>query len=265
MYVNIHSIIISRGLKSEFEGWKGTMITMISALIITCLLATAFLTFAAVKMGFFILKTVLHQFKRLFSKQTNRIKMSSIEIGKKGEDDLYSLLSGIPGNKRILRNLHIPYKNGGYAEIDMVMLTKQGIYVFEYKNYHCDVYVPDDINQKYWYRTTKGKNSMTYAFYSPLMQNTTHISALDEYLNGFSGLRGIKERMLSYVVFSDECRIHNNPAYYQRNEIMNLHNVEDFMKDDIVLEISLSDSALDILYTLLKPTETLNNCFQTFS
>ena len=57
-------------------------------------------------------------------------------IGNFGEARLRSNLSDIPEPKRILRHLYLPVGNGDQTtEIDLLMIHRTGIYVFESKNY----------------------------------------------------------------------------------------------------------------------------------
>lgn len=81
------------------------------------------------------------------------------------------------------------------AEIDVLLLTAKGIFVFESKNYAGWIF--GSANQRQWTATlSKTKRER---FYNPVLQNRTHVRALAAYL-------GIPERAFrSYIVFSARC------------------------------------------------------------
>ena len=51
-----------------------------------------------------------------------------------GEYQLYKVLERLEGNNKILTNLYIPRSNGQLTEIDLIMINKKGIFVFESKD-----------------------------------------------------------------------------------------------------------------------------------
>ena len=81
------------------------------------------------------------------------------------------------------------------AEIDVLLLTAKGIFVFEFKNYAGWIF--GSANQRQW--TVSLAKDKRERFYSPVLQNRTHIRALADYL----GLDTSAFR--SYIVFSARC------------------------------------------------------------
>lgn len=58
-------------------------------------------------------------------------------------------LAGIFGKKgKILRNIYLPKENGETAEIDVIYITKKGIFIFESKNYSGWIF--GDEKSRYW-------------------------------------------------------------------------------------------------------------------
>ena len=112
----------------------------------------------------------------------------------------FSLASSdyIQGDHRELWDLYIPKPDGGYAQIDVLMIHETGIYVIECKNYTGWIFGSE--NNLYWYQTLySGKSGVRKeSFYNPILQNKSHINALSDYLN-FQ-----KEYINSCIVFGRE-------------------------------------------------------------
>ena len=90
----------------------------------------------------------------------------------------------------------------GTAEIDALMLAREGIYVFESKNYGGWIFGrPDEQNWTASYSKTK-----KYPFYNPILQNRAHVKALAAYLGLPLGV------FHSYIVFSQRCEFKKIPA-----------------------------------------------------
>lgn len=117
-----------------------------------------------------------------------------------GEYDIYLSLSNFESDgARFLFNIYLPTKNNTTSEIDVLMIHKSGIFVFESKNYSGWIFGSE--NKKNWYQTLPAKHhgSVKEVFYNPIMQNLSHIRHLKEYI-------GNHVPMHSIVVFSDNCR-----------------------------------------------------------
>lgn len=86
-------------------------------------------------------------------------------------------------SEQILRNVYIPKKNGQTSEIDLLIISKKAIFVFECKNYAGNIY--GDTKKDKWVQYLGKKKSY---FYNPLLQNKSHVSALKIYLEEFGML-----------------------------------------------------------------------------
>ncbi len=128
---------------------------------------------------------------------------------------------------RLLFNLYLPSKRrtvdeSGHAqvsttEIDALLITRQGILVFESKSYSGWIFGNE--RHKNWTQTLpNGKNSERNSFYNPIWQNNGHIEALNDILRGQVPLYNV-------VVFSERCTLKNvtwtSPWVYviPRNEV----------------------------------------------
>lgn len=121
--------------------------------------------------------------------------LHSDDKGHFGEYLIEYALNSAPGYAQKLCNVYLPYK-GRTSEIDVVMLHETGIYVFESKNYSGWIF--GDEKGQYWTQCLNPKTKTR--FYNPILQNKTHIRALQQYLKLDS-----TKNMISYIVFSQRC------------------------------------------------------------
>lgn len=97
---------------------------------------------------------------------------------------------------QVVRNIYLP-SNNGTTEIDMVGISKFGLFIIENKNYNAKVFGGRSV--KYWtvdYMYDKHK------LYNPYLQNLLHIRILEECFN-------INEDIPLYniVIFSDKSNL----------------------------------------------------------
>ena len=88
----------------------------------------------------------------------------------------------IPENQ-IFRNVYIPTKNGKTSEIDILVLSKKGLLVFECKNYSGNIY--GDRKRNKWIQYVGNKKSY---FYNPFLQNGGHVKSLRNYLESYGDM-----------------------------------------------------------------------------
>jgi len=104
------------------------------------------------------------------------------DAGKSGERVLYNLLLKqlkVP-EKYILRNVYIPTEDGRTSKIDMLVVSRKGILVFECKNYAGNIY--GDAQRQKWVQYLGKKRSY---FYNPFMQNRGHVENLRNFLSNY--------------------------------------------------------------------------------
>ena len=111
---------------------------------------------------------------------------------------VYLLRSGI-SPKVIFHDLYVPTSNGKYAQIDLVVVTSNGIIVIEVKDYGGWIFGTG--NQQKWTQVLAyGREK--YRFYNPILQNSSHINALKHQSLQFSKLP-----FFSVIVFSNHCEL----------------------------------------------------------
>lgn len=105
--------------------------------------------------------------------------------GKSGEQIIYRTLIDqihVPENQ-ILRNVYVPTADGNTSEIDLLVVSKKGLLVFECKNYAGNVY--GDAQRNKWIQYLGKKKSF---FYNPFMQNRSHVKHLKKYLEAYGDI-----------------------------------------------------------------------------
>lgn len=104
------------------------------------------------------------------------------DAGSSGERTIYRALVDdihVPENQ-ILRNVYIPNSKGKTSEIDLLVVSKKGIFVFEVKNYGGKIY--GDMKRQKWVQYLGGKKNY---FYNPFRQNKTHCDNLKKYISRY--------------------------------------------------------------------------------
>ena len=104
--------------------------------------------------------------------------------GSTGERSAYLSLTKKFGfmPEQIFRNVYVP-TNSGTTEIDILVVSKKGLLVFECKNYSGTIY--GDGRKKHWVQYLGGKK---FFFLNPTWQNRAHIRHLKELFAGIDDL-----------------------------------------------------------------------------
>lgn len=131
------------------------------------------------------------------------------DLGKYGEYLTYEKLRSFEKRgARFLFNLYLPKKDGGTSEVDVLMLSAKGLFVFESKNYSGWIFGNED--KKTWCQSLpvwrRGRKSQKEFFYNPIWQNRSHI-------NHLRGLVGDDIVMHSVIVFSERCTLKDITVY----------------------------------------------------
>lgn len=156
-----------------------------------------------------------------------------VRIGDLGETRLYNSLSAIPGSKKLLRHLYLPTgEDGRTTEIDLVMIHRTGIYVFESKNY--SGYIKGRERKKRWIQVTRsGKRP----FYNPIMQNAGHIRVLRRILyravdrSNSDPVAALGHRYHSIIVFGNHCNIERVRIRKSRAHLVHYQDVEQLCRE----------------------------------
>ena len=172
--------------------------------------ALASLLFVFLFVGFFMLLIVsrfLPRMSRGRKRGTARrerwspLPLSKQALGRVGEYLTYKELRCFENDgAKFLSNVYIPLSGGGTTEIDLLMISKKGLFVLESKNYSGWIFGSE--NQRNWYQalsTGRGR-SQKRPFYNPIMQNRTHLNALGKVLYK-------RAPLYSVIVFSERCTL----------------------------------------------------------
>lgn len=152
-----------------------------------------------------------------------RFSNGSENIGDYGEKltvfELEFLKSkGYDGN--IISNVYIPRPNGTTSEIDVLFVTKKGIFVIESKNYSGWIFGSQ--NDKYW---TVCDYNNKWKLYNPVLQNQGHINTIHQHLRGVP--------CFSLIAFSERCelkKININSDIYVFNRDEMFYIISDIFK-----------------------------------
>lgn len=164
------------------------------------------------------------------------------DLGKWGEYLTYKYLKEFENDgAKFLFNVYIPKENGETTEIDVLMISKKGIFVFESKNYSGWIFGSE--KQKNWYQTLpagRGKSHKEH-FYNPIMQNRSHIKHLKAFM-------GTEISMHSIIVFSERCVLKNvevksaDISVINRNEVASVvAGIYKRISEDLLTEKDVMD------------------------
>lgn len=117
--------------------------------------------------------------------------------GNYGEFKLYRLLTKILGKANVYTNVYLDNINTDKTEVDVIGVSKHGVYVFETKNYSGYIYGSEE--DQTW---TQVLNKFSkYKFYNPLRQNYAHTKAVEKYLEIS------EEALIPVIVFSNRSKL----------------------------------------------------------
>lgn len=124
-----------------------------------------------------------------------------LDLGRYGEYLTYKCLRSYEKEgAKFLFNCYFPRDNEETTEIDVLMIYKSGIYVFESKNYSGWIFGNE--KAKTWTQTLpQGRRSHKEHFLNPIMQNNLHIKWLKNLLQDET------IPMHSVIVFSERCTL----------------------------------------------------------
>ena len=153
----------------------------------------------SIVIGFFIIYYIIKSYQR----KRERELISSVTSLNRGTNSellliLQLLKKGFP-SVTIYHDLIIKKDNNGFSQIDLVLVTSEGIIVIEVKDYSGWIYGSG--NNTNWTKVLSyGKKK--YKFYNPIKQNNNHISELRKTLNQFENIP-----FFSVIVFFGDCEL----------------------------------------------------------
>ena len=153
----------------------------------------------SIVIGFFIIYYIVKSYQR----KRDRELISSVTSLNRGTNSellliLQLLKKGFP-SVTIYHDLIIKKDNNGFSQIDLVLVTSEGIIVIEVKDYSGWIYGSG--NNTNWTKVLSyGRKK--YKFYNPIKQNNNHISELRKTLKQFE-----KIPFFSLIVFFGDCEL----------------------------------------------------------
>lgn len=156
-------------------------------------------------------------------KSGNGFLTTMLNKGIYGEFLIFTKLENVKIPKILMTNLYIPKADGKTTELDLIMLTQKGIFVFESKNYSGWIFG----NEKDYKWTQTFQGGKKFQFYNPIKQNRGHIDALKE----VSGLPN-EECYISYIVFGPESTLKDITVVSKNVEVMKKQHILYYLKKD---------------------------------
>lgn len=159
---------------------------------------------------------------------------------------------------RFLFNVYIPKRaegdaeSDGTSEIDLLMISKRGLFVFESKNYSGWIF--GDAAAQSWCQTLpRGRaKSSKEKFYNPIKQNASHIRHLRTFLGGDAPTHSI-------VVFSNRCELKKVSLNGSDATVVKRERVMSALADIYSREPDkLSDADITRIYEKLYPLTQLD-------
>ena len=126
-----------------------------------------------------------------------------------GERRIRQLLEKLGEEYTIFNDLYVPKKDGKLTQIDHLVVSPYGIFVIETKNYTGWIFGQEQ--QRNWTQTIYQNKSR---FYNPIMQNQTHIKALQHYID-------VDVPMHSVIVFSNAATLKFKEPFQTAQVIQN--------------------------------------------
>lgn len=156
------------------------------------------------------------------AKSQNGFFKTYFNKGNYGEFKLYKKAIKLFGKPHVLTNLYLESENTEFTELDVVAVTKKGIYVFEMKNYGGYIYgsSKDEFWTQAFHKNSKNK------FYNPLRQNYAHTKAIEKYLNVDSTL------IKPLIIFGNSAKLAKLNVH-EKQIIINMRDLKKYYKNTI--------------------------------
>ena len=144
-----------------------------------------------------ILFVVLIIFRKICNKKLLKTATKPNRGTQSERDLVFAILKyGMPA-ETIFHDLYLEKYNGGFSQIDLVVITEVGIIVFEVKDYSGWIFGSGNHSQ--WTQVLAyGKQK--YRFYNPIMQNNKHVEELKKKFWQFENMP-----FYSVIVFYGDC------------------------------------------------------------
>lgn len=179
--------------------------------------------------------------------------VTNVNRGTKTERDLVLKLLkfGIPSNA-VFHDLYIRKNNGNFSQVDLVVVSKLCILVFEVKSYSGWIFGSAD--NSHWTQVLAYGNKK-FSFYNPIKQNNRHVTDLRNHLNLNQDLP-----FYSVIVFYGNCEFKNINAIpndthliksndilkvlksFKENNLLDFYEFENQMTEKLIESVNNGDN-----------------------
>ena len=153
--------------------------------------------------------------------------------------------------KTIFHDLYLQKRNGEFSQIDIVVVTPQGLLAIEVKDYSGWLFGNE--KQRYWTQVLNyGKEK--YRFYNPIMQNVGHINALREQSEQFAHLP-----IFNIVLFDGNCTLKNVNYWADNTFVGYASNISYVLKKMNEFRLAQYTDKREVVSVLRKAVENGND------
>lgn len=235
------------------------MLELITALLILFLLTKPIILIPTITVIILIYYLKIRKYNNSSYYKITKVSYFGVKFdkGKYGEYLIYKYLMGLEQQgAKFLFNIYVPKNDEETTEIDVLMVSRKGLFVFESKNYSGWIFGSEF--QKHWYQTLPtGRRNKSHKekFYNPIYQNNTHI----KYLNS---LIGANYPTYSIITFSERCTLRNIEVKTPNVYVINRYQVRDLITSiyennpDILIDQKITE-IYNVLYPLTQVDENI--------
>lgn len=197
---------------------------------------------------FYFIKSAIYKKTAYYQMTRNSFWKLLHSKGLFGEYLIYKRLRRYEKDARFLFNTYLPKEDGDTTEIDVLMIYRDGIYVFESKNYSGWIFGTE--TQRRWTQSLpQGKRSIKNQFLNPILQNALHLKYLKTYLHAYPDIV-----YHSLIVFSDRCELKKIQMTKGRAVVIKRSQIVQFIGNSTTQDYwHLSKSQIEAIYQLLYP------------
>jgi len=173
----------------------------------------------------FIIALLISAYKNSLYKKSTYYQITkksywSLDKGAHGEYLLYEQLRyHEERGGKFLFNLYVPKNDKENTEIDALLITSKGLFVFESKNYNGWIFGDEASHNWTQVLPARRRQSHRIPFYNPIIQNAQHIKHLRQQI-------GQDAAIWSIIVFSDRCVLKNITVRNKNTRVLNRYDVE---------------------------------------
>lgn len=183
-----------------------------------------------------------------YGKQTTQKFWNIInDKGARGEYRVSQVLEKTPFEHKMIFNCYIPNRKGDKTELDIIMISKKGIFVVENKNYSGWIF--GDEKSKNWCQTIYNTKNF---FYNPVKQNRSHIKNLENML------KIGEDKYVSVITFNRNANLKKIHTESENLFVLPYNKISDFFKN-YKRENCLTTEEIEEIYQKLIPGTQLTS------